>query len=138
MTAHLNTFLSVLGFIVSIYSLWMARSARGEARNTSLLELVHKKRMVLVSQFSDISSLINDLKYEDLEDKEARRLYNQIKNYRNQLIEAMNSSSELMVDPQDLDKKRLLNEISDFNLMHAIHKSTITELDDLIRVRNKS
>lgn len=129
---------SALSFLLSLYSLWMAHSAKKEARQTALLEMVHQKRMLLSNQFSDIARIVRVLKDEKFEDERIKNSYEQLRDYRNRLIDAMNESSEMLVETSKLDKKLLLNEISDFNLMNAIYKSNIAELEEYIEVKSKA
>lgn len=131
----LKVIFSGLGFIISLYSLWMAHSAKREAQSAALLELVHQKRMLLGDQFSGIVRVVNALTEDEIEDQELKGLYNQLRDYRDRIITAMNDSSEMMVETRKLNKKRLLNEISDFHLMNAIYKSRMIDLETLIESR---
>ncbi len=43
------------------------------------------------------------------------------------MIEQMNDSYEMVVDIKSLDKKLLLNQISDFNLLKSIYSSDLID-----------
>jgi hypothetical protein len=127
---------SGLSFVISVVSFFMAVSAKKEARETALLDLVHKKRMLLSDNFSEVGRVVRLLKNENFEDQELSETYVRLREYRDEMIEQMNESSEMFIDIKSLDKKILLNQISDFNLLKSIHSSDLIDLQ--VYIANKS
>ena len=127
---------SGFSFVISVVSLFMAVSAKNEAKETALLDLVHKKRMLLSDNFSEVGRVVRLLKNEKFEDQNLSETYVRLRKYRDEMIEEMNDSSEMLVDIKSLDKKLLLNQISDFNLLKSVHSSDLIDLQ--IYIDNKS
>lgn len=128
--------LSGLSFVISVVSFFMAVSAKREAKETALLDLVHKKRMLLSDHFSEVGRVVRLLKNEKFEDQKLSETYDRLRKYRDEMIEEMNDSSEMLVDIKSLDKKLLLNQISDFNLLKSVYSSDLIDLQEYIA--NKS
>lgn len=131
-TVNFGAYFTALGVIISLVSLALAISAKRESREFALLELTHQKRMLLSNRFAEISQITTSLRDYKFEDAEQKRAYEMILHLRNRMIDAMNESSELLLEPKKLERKRLLNEISDFNLMLAIQQSNVVLLKEII------
>lgn len=125
----IKTIFIALGFIISTVSLWLSISAKKEARETKLIELVHQKRMLLTSFFSEIQPVVRALKDVNFENENLSRSFKHLSEFRGRLIDAMNESSELSANPKELNKELIYNQISDFNLMFSIHKSDLRDLE---------
>jgi hypothetical protein len=118
---------SGLSFVISVVSLFMAVSAKKEAKETALLDLVHKKRILLSDNFSEVCRVVRLLKDENFENQKLSESYARLRKYRDEMIEQMNDSYEMVVDIKSLDKKLLLNQISDFNLLKSIYSSDLID-----------
>jgi hypothetical protein len=136
MDVDFKLIISGLGFFISLISFGMAFSAKKEAKQTIVLDLIHKKRMMLTEHFSEVLRIDRALRNQKIDDADISGIYEQLVEYKNQLIQAMNESSETVVSIKSLDKKILLNEISDNSLMYTIHKVQIIDLENYIA--NKS
>tara|TARA_B100001063_G_C16643740_1_gene492223 strand:- start:523 stop:954 length:432 start_codon:yes stop_codon:yes gene_type:complete len=137
MDVDFKLIISGLGFFISLMSFGMAYSAKKEAKQTIILDLIHKKRMMLTEHFSEVLRVDRALRNETIDDADISGIYEQLVEYKNQLIQAMNESSETLVSIKSLDKKTLLNEISDNSLMYTIHKVQIIELENYIANKSK-
>jgi hypothetical protein len=120
---------TVIGLVISFVSLGLAISAKKEAKETKMLELAHQKRMQLGAHLSEVSYLSNLLRGVKFNEEGYSDSYNRIIEFRNRIIEALNNCSELQVDTKTLNKKQILNEISDFNTMMAVYKPDIYKLE---------
>lgn len=136
MEIDIRVVFSGLSFIISVVSLFMAISAKREAKETALLDLVHKKRMLLSDNFSEVCRVVRLLKNENFEDHVLSEAYVRLREYRDEMIKQMNDSCEMLIDIKSLDKKLLLNQISDFNLLKSLHSSDLIDLQ--VYVTNKS
>jgi hypothetical protein len=125
MEIDIRVVFSGLSFIISVVSLFMAISAKREAKETALLDLVHKKRMLLSDNFSEVCRVVRLLKNESFEDQVLSETYVRLREYRDEMIKQMNDSCEMLIDIKFLDKKLLLNQISDFNLLKSLHSSDL-------------
>lgn len=123
---------SGLGFVLSLVSLAMAYSARKEARQTIIFDLIHKKRMFLAEYFSEVLRVLSLCEKVTNKDSEYNELYEEVMGYRNDLIEAMNESSEINVDIKKYDKKTLLNQISDNSVVFSMLTPRLGKLESYI------
>ena len=123
---------SAIGLIFSLVSLGLSLSAKKEARETKMLELAHQKRMLLSTHLSEVNYITSILKDVSFGNQKFTSSFEHLIEFRNQLIEELNKSAELTLDIKKLDKKQLLNEISDFNTMMAVYKGDIHRLKNYI------
>ena len=137
MDVDFKLIISGLGFFISLMSFGMAYSAKREAKQTIILDLIHKKRMMLTEYFSEVLRIDRALRNVEINDPTISGIYEQIVEYKNRLIHAMNESSETLVSIESLDKKTLLNEISDNSLMYSMHKAQIIDLENYITNKSK-
>lgn len=92
---------------------------------------------MLTEYFSEVLRIDRALRNVDINDPTISGIYEQIVEYKNRLIHAMNESSETLVSIESLDKKTLLNEISDNSLMYSMHKAQIIDLENYITNKSK-
>lgn len=118
-----------LGFVLSTVSLWLSISAKIEAREAKLIELLHQKRMLLTTLFAEVQKVVRGLKDVDFENEDLSRSYKQLSDFRVRLIDALNEESEMSANPEKLNKELIYNQMSDFNLMFSIHKSDLRDLE---------
>ena len=131
-TSNLSIYFTAFGVFISLVSLALAISAKRESRELSLLELAHQKRMLLSNRFAEVAHVISSLREHTFEDPEEKKSYQIILKLRNHMIDEMNKSSELLLEPKKLNRKQLLNEISDYSLRLAIHQTDIIFLQEII------